>query len=153
MSRYIDNIYTIQNNPFILTPLIIEFFTKSASKPKNLLLAYLVLPLVLYETSQLSIGKSTTRSSISSFKRKKENLYGLPERVERYKDITNKCLQHAIDNNYIEINKDLSVEVLERKITSTKNLSKALKASSNLHKIFKDIDIVAIYRLLGVKTL
>lgn len=153
MNKYIDNIYKIHNNPFILTPLIIEFFTKLTSKPNNILLVYLVLPLVLHEASQISISNSNSRSSISSFKRNKENLYGLSERVERYKNITNQCLQHAIDNKYINVNEDLSIEVLDSKITSIKNLTRALKASSNLHKIFKDLDVVTVYRQLGVKAL
>ena len=33
------------------------------------------------------------------------------------------------------------------------NLNQSFKASSNLHKIFRDLDVVAIYRLLGVKEL
>ena len=153
MSKYIDSIYKIHNNPFILTPLLLEFFKKSTTRDNDILLAYLIFPLVLNEVSQNFIFSANTRSSISSFKRKKENLYGLPERIERYKDITNKCLQHAIDNKYIQINDDLSVEVLEKKITSVQSLSTALKASSNLHKIFKDLEVVAIYRSLGVKAL
>ena len=151
MSNLVDNVYKIHNNPFVLTPLIIEFFKHSKQEPKDILLAYLVLPLVLYEKSQHSLVFARSTSSTHTFTRKKENLFGLPERVERYKGITNQCLQYALDNKIIKINEDLSVEVIEKNIVSIKSLKRALKASENLHKIFRDLDVVAIYRLLGVK--
>lgn len=153
MSDLVENISKIHNNTFIFAPLIVEFFKNTEPASKNILLAYLVLPLVLHEKSQDFLFKASTRSSINTLKRSKETLYGLPERVHRYKEVTNICIQYAIDNYYIKINDDLSIEVLDSKIVTVRNLEKALKASSNLHKVFKGFDVVAIYRLLGVKEL
>jgi hypothetical protein len=53
----------------------------------------------------------------------------------------------------IKISENLIVEVLITKNNTVENLKESLKASSNLHKIFRDLDVVAIYRLLGVKEL
>lgn len=153
MSRLVDNISKIHNNPFVLTPLIIGFYNNTEPRPNDILLAYLILPLVLHEESKHSLAYAKVTSSTQSFKRKKENLYGLAGRVESYKDLTNKCIQYAIDNKYIKINKNLSVEVIKKEITTIGSLEKSLRASSNLHKVFRDLDVVSIYRLLGVKEL
>lgn len=164
MSEFVDRIYQIHNNPFVLTPLFAEFFRHIQPKPKNILLAYLVLPLVLHEDSKQWLVSAKTTSSIHTFSNKKcndkvkicnrkENLFGLQERVRLYKDLTNQCLQYAIDNQMIKINENLIVEVLKTENNVVENLKKSLKAASNLHKIFRDLDVVAIYRLLGVKEL
>jgi len=158
MSKYTENLYTIHNNIFVLTPLFIEFYSNLQVTPKNILLSYLVLPLVLYEQSQQKIKTSNSRSSIHSFlnskeKDKRENVYGLPERVEEYKAITNQCLQYALDNNWIEIDKDLRVNVIEKQSNKIPNLQDAFIASKKLCNIFQDLDVVTIYKALGVKQL
>ncbi len=153
MSKFADSIYQVHNNPFVLAPLFVEFFRYIQTTPKNILLAYLVLPLVLHEDSKQSLVRARNTSSIHTFSEKKENLFGLPDRVRLYKDLTNQCLQYAIDNQMIKINENLIVKVLTTKNKIVENLNESLKASSNLHKVFRDLDAVAIYRLLGVKEL
>ncbi|WP_135611103.1 three component ABC system middle component [Methanococcoides sp. AM1] len=153
MSKFVDSVSQIHNNPFVLSPLIVEFFKYIPPKPQNLLLAYLVLPLVLHEDSKNWLSRAKTTSSIHTLKKNKENLFGLQERVYLYQDLTNKCIQYAVDNEIIKINDDLIIEVLKTEYNTAEYLKKSLKASSNLHKVFRDLEIVAIYRLLGVKML
>jgi hypothetical protein len=158
MSKYVDSIYKINNNIFVLTPLFVVFYENLKPTPKNLLLSYLVLPLILYKTSQEKIKKSIKTSSVFTFlnskeKTKRENVYGLPKRVQEYKEITNQCILYAIDNGWLELNDDLSVTVLKNQKNSIENLDDAFKASSKLFNIFKELDSVAIYRQLGVKEL
>jgi hypothetical protein len=158
MNKYIDSVYKVHNNPFVFTPLIVAFYENLERKPKNILLAYLVLPIVLNERSKQTLQTARSTSSIHTFidskdKSKRENVFGLPERIQNYKEITNQCIQHAIDNQWISLNEDLSIEFLKKIDNKVENLNQSFKASSNLHKIFKDLDVVAIYRLLGVKEL
>lgn len=163
MSKYIDSIYKVNNNTFALTPIIVEFYKKLEQTNKNVLLSYLVLPLVLNRKSKEALLSTTTRSSIYSFVSNKqknkeniknvENIFGLPSRMNEYKELTNSCLQYAIDNNWISINANLSVNVLTTSIICSTDLKESHKAASNLHKIFKDLDVVTIYRLLGIKKL
>ena len=153
MSKLLGSIYQIHNNPFVLSPLFVEVFRHIQPMPKNILLAYLVLPLVLHEDSKQSLVRARTTSSIHSFSKKKENLFGLQERICLYKDLTNQCIQYAIDNQMMKIGDNLIVEVLIKENNTVENLKKSLNAASNLHKIFRDLDVVAIYRLLGVKEL
>lgn len=158
MNKFIDSVYKIHNNPFVFTPLIVAFYENLEQKQKNILLAYLVLPLVLNERSKQTLQTVRTTSNIHTFmdskdKSKRENIFGLPERIKNYKEITNQCIQHAIDNQWIKVNNDLSIEFLKKVDDKVENLNQSFKASSNLHKIFRDLDVVTIYRLLGVKEL
>lgn len=158
MSKYIDSIYKIYNNPFVLTPLIVSFYEKLEKTPKNILLAYLVLPLVLNSQSKNSLQNVNVKSSIHTFidnrdKSKRANIFGLPDRLYGFREITNQCLQHAIDNHWLKVNDDLSIEFIKQVSNNVENLKQSYKASLNLHKIFKDLDVVTIYRLLGLKKL
>lgn len=158
MSKYVDSIYKVHNNIFVLTPLFVVFYQNLKPTPKNFLLSYLVLPLVLYKTSQETIRKSNIRSSVFTFlnskdKDKRANVYGLSKRVQEYKEITNQCMLYAIENKWLKVNDDLSVAVLEEQANSISDLNNAYKASSKLCNVFQDLDVVAIYRLLGVKEL
>ena len=47
MSKFVENISTLQNNIFILTPLLVSFYKNLKPMDKNILLAYFVFPLVL----------------------------------------------------------------------------------------------------------
>ncbi len=158
MSKYVDSIYKVNNNIFVLTPLFVVFYQNLKSTPKNFLLSYLVLPLVLYKTSQETIRKSNIKSSVFTFlnskdKDKRANVYGLSKRVQEYKEVTNQCMLYAIENKWLKVNDDLSVAVLEEQANSISDLNNAYKASSKLCNVFQDLDVVAIYRLLGVKEL
>ncbi len=153
MSKVVEHTHCIYNNPFIFTPLIIAFYKNYRGKEKDVLLSYLILPLVLYEFSRKSLKNANVTSSLRTFKRKNENLYGLPQRVESYKEKTNKCLQYAIDNKLIKIDNNLTVDVLDPKIICEPSLKDAFKAASNIFKVLRDLDVVAIYRLLGVNKL
>ena len=153
MSKFVDHIFTIHNNPFILFPLVCEFFKNCPPKSNNLLMAYLVLPLVLNEQCRATLIKVNIRSSILSFAGKKENIFGLPERVETYKNLTNQCILHSKNMGVIDINDDLSVVIVGDIPKIGSDFSDHLKASKNIHKILKELDVVTIYRLLGVKAL
>lgn len=158
MSKYVDSIYKINNNIFVLAPLFVVFYKNLKPTPKNLLLSYLVLPLILYKTSQQKIKSSNSRSSIFSFlnskeKTKRENVYGLPKRVQEYKEISNQCILYAINNGWLKLNEDLSITVLKEQKNNIHNLDDAFKASSKLCNVFQELDVIAIYRQLGVKGL
>lgn len=153
MSKAINHIYKLYNNPFIFTPVIIGFYNKYHSQDKDLLLAYLILPLVLHDETKNWLKKARSSSSLSSFGRKKENYYGLPYRLAEYKHLTNQCLQYAQDNKFISIQEDLSVKILNSELHCLGQLKDSLKASENFVKVIKNLDVIAIYRLLGVKSL
>ena len=97
MSELIENISTLQNNTFILTPLLVSFYKNLKPTKKNILLAYFVFPLVLNKDFIEKIQRITTSSSLSRIIKDKDIMAGFEERFYYYKEQTNKCLQYAID--------------------------------------------------------
>lgn len=153
MIKIVKHTYTIYNNPFLLTPLFVEFYKVYEGQEKDFLLAYLILPLVLHENTRATLKNARSSSSIHTFTKKKDNLYGLPQRVQEYKELTNKCMQNAIDNKFLSIDEELRIRVVNDKNDYEPSLKEAIKASANIIKIVKKFDIVAVFRLLGLKTL
>lgn len=153
MIKSIKHVHKVYNNPFLLTPLILSFYKNYSGQPKDILLSYLILPLILHDSSRVWLKSATTRSSLTTFGRNRENYYGLPERIEEYKNITNKCIQYAIDKKVIIINNEMQVSLLQSEIEIPTFLGDSVKAAENIYKIFKNLDIASIYRSLGVKQL
>ena len=77
----------------------------------------------------------------------------MPKRVQDYKEITDQCILYAIKNKWLKLNDDLSVAFLKEQQNSISSLNSAFKASSKLCNIFKNLDVVSIYKQLGVKEL
>ena len=90
MSKFIENISTLQNNTFALTPLLVSFYKNLKPTDKNILLAYFVLPLVLNNVFLEKIQKITTASNLSRITRDKDIMAGFEERFDYYKEQTNK---------------------------------------------------------------
>ena len=153
MSKFIENISTLQNNTFILTPLLVSFYKNLKPTDKNILLAYFVLPLVLNNEFLEKIQKITTASSLSRITRDKDIMAGFEERFYFYKEQTNKCLQYAIDCKYIEIDKNLAVNVInECKTLTDPCMNKSINLSSQLYKIFTK-NVINTYYAFGIKAL
>ncbi len=152
MSKLVQHTYKLYNNPFVLTQVLLSFYKNCKVSPNNFLLAYLVLPLTLYPPSQAVLQRVQSRSRISKITENKEAIMGLPDRIAEYKQITNLCIQHSIDNKLIRIS-DMQIEVNENVAYSSPNLQAAIKAANNLSKIFNSYDVVSIYKLLGIKKL
>lgn len=153
MSRFVDNVFTLQNNVFALTPLLISFYKNLKCRKKNILLSYFVFPLVLNRECIEKIKRLKTNSQLRRITRDKDIMAGFEERFVFYKDITNKCLQYALDCKYIEIDNDLTVRVITNdSMYSDPFLSESLILTSNLYKIFNQ-DVINTYYSFGIKRL
>lgn len=153
MSRLVDNIFTLQNNVFALTPLLISFYKNLQSREKDMLLAYFVFPLVLNQECIENIKQLNCHSQLSRITRDKDIMAGFEERFEFYKNITNRCLQYALDCGYIEIDKNLTVHVISNEQMFTDPiLTNSLKLSSILYRVFTR-NVINIYYSFGIKKL
>ena len=78
---------------------------------------------------------------------------GFQNRFKQFQQITNDCLQYALDCKYIEINENLSIKVTNRDILYTdKSFNDAINLASKLPKIFTQ-DIINTYYIFGIKGL
>ena len=153
MSKFIENISTLQNNTFALTPLLVSFYKNLKPTDKNILLAYFVLPLVLNNEFLEKIQKITTASNLSRITKNKDIMAGFEERFCFYKEQTNKCMQYAIDCKYIEVNNNLAVTVInDSNMFTDSRLEKSLVLSSQLYKIFTK-NVINTYYAFGIKAL
>lgn len=153
MSKFIENISTLQNSTFILTPLLVSFYKNLKPTDKNILLAYFVLPLVLNNEFLEKIQKITTASNLSRITKDKDIMAGFEERFYFYKEQTNKCLQYAIDCKYIEVDKNLTVTVInDSNILTDSRYKKNINISSQLYKIFTK-NVINTYYAFGIKSL
>lgn len=150
MSKLIENISTLQSNIFILTPILVSFYRNLQPKDKNILLAYFVFPLVLNSDFLEKITTVSRASRLSRITNDKEIMAGFEERFEYFKDITNHCLQYALECGYIKINDDLSVTVLvDTNLQTDCRLSKSINLASQLHKIFTR-NVINTYYAFGI---
>lgn len=152
MSKAIDNIYTILNNPFKLMELIVDFYFYYENQDNDMLLSYLILPLILNEDSRKKLKNLHDYSNLVSLIKDTNSIIGLELMIDEYKDVTNKCIQIAISNGYLELKKNRSLsrtsKILENSFYNNSEMSKATKKFA---KILKSNDIISIYRMLGVK--
>ena len=154
MSEIINNTHTLFSNTFILTPIILSFYEGYCGQKKDVLLAYLILPLLLHEKSRCNIFNARKSSRITKVTSDKDSIAGLPLRVEEYKQITNQCLQYAIDCKMIHVNEYMQVEVSDVYNPSPIGfLNEHHRAAKKLNNIFNTHDVVTIYKLLGIKKL
>lgn len=150
MSKLIENISTLQSNIFILTPILVSFYRNLQPKDKNILLAYFVFPLVLNSDFLEKITTVSRASRLSRITNDKKIMAGFEERFEYFKDITNHCLQYALECGYIKINDDLSVTVLvDNNLQTDCRLSKSINLASQLHKIFTR-NVINTYYAFGI---
>ena len=153
MSKFIENISTLQNNTFILTPLLVSFYKNLKPTDKNILFAYFVLPLVLNNEFKRKIQRITAASNLSRITKDKDIMAGFEERFYFYKEQTNKCLQYAIDCKYIEVDKNLAVTVInDSNVLTDSRLNKSINLSSQLSKIFTK-NVINTYYACGIKAL
>lgn len=155
MSKSVDSYYTLYNNPFLLSCIIVQFYKHYNSKQSNdLLLSYLILPLTLYESSKLALQRANKQRSIRTFVKDSKRLFGLADRLNEYKKMTNLAIQYAIDQGFLHIDKTLSVTIdPENKPVLYNGLKSYLKAAENLAKMLNETELVAVYRQFGIKKL
>lgn len=154
MIKRIEYLYTLYNNIFAYTPLLHSFYEEYIGQDKDILLSYLILPLVLNETSRNKLVKLTVRSSLFTFCKYEECIIGLPERIKQYKAVTNDCIQYGVDSGLFTVSDSLHIEV--SKLENSENFivdNDKIKASKKIAMILKSFDIPTIYRNLGVAEL
>ena len=149
----IHHYVTFARSPLLLAPVIESFFQSLPQKTNNILLGYLVLPIVLYPPSRSFLQSANSRSTIRSFCDTRSRLAGLPQRVLELRSTSSLAMQNSIDCMHLILRSDLSLKY----VTSHKDLEGSMvneiKAAKRLAILLESCDIPAAYRLLGVKNL
>lgn len=147
-----DHLYTLHRTPFVLAPVIQSFYQHWEPIEKDILLSYLILPLVTYKPMHAFLHRARKDSSVRTMAADMERLIGLALRVEEFKPITNAALLILGAENSLEVTSDLSVRTLQKPRSA--NADKALlKYGQKLAMVLSGENVVSIYRMLGLKSL
>jgi hypothetical protein len=154
MSKAIQYLGTLYNNPFIFGHTLHSFYKALSKKDNGVLLSYLVMPLTLYPLSQkYLIQRRKPNSCLRILAKEHNRIFGLQERIQEYREITNTTLQYAINIGTLKINEYMSVEVLSEWPDCLTSPPNAGKASERLGEFMANFDVPTTYRMLGVKEL
>lgn len=148
----IDHLFTLQRTPFALAPVIHQFFEFSDAKEREVLLSYLVLPMVLYPPMRTFLMGARATSSLRTMCKEQSRLVGLAARVQDFKPLTNAALLILSAERSIEVADNLSVKSIG-KVRAENAKKEFLQAGRNLATVFAGEDVVSIYRTLGLKSL
>ncbi|ELQ00517.1 three component ABC system middle component [Pseudomonas syringae] len=147
-----DHIYTLRRTPFALAPIIHSFYDHWDPTEKDILLSYLVLPLVTYKPLHQFLHYAGKSSSIRTLMQDPKRILGLESRIEEYKPITNASLLILTSEQSFKINEDMSVAP-QGKIRAKNADAQLLKYARKLSVVFMGENVVSVYRLLGLKSL
>lgn len=147
-----DHIYTLRRTPFALAPIIHSFYDHWDPIEKDILLSYLVLPLVTYKPMHRFLHYAGKNSSLRTLMQEPSRVLGLEARIEEYKPITNASLLILTSEKSVKINDDMSVEP-QGKIREENADAQLIKYARKLAIVFNGENVVSVYRSLGMKSL
>lgn len=154
MSKVIQYLNTLYSNPFIFGQVLHTFYSALSEKDNSVLLSYLMFPLTLYPNSQMYLTQKRNKNSCLRILAKEHSrIYGIQERIQEYRSITNTTLQYAIDIGTLKINECMSVEILSEWPSGSISPPNANKAAERLGEFMGAYDVPTIYRMIGVRKL
>lgn len=153
MEQAYNDILTIRNNAFTLTPILVSFYSECKQREDNLFLALVVLPLLFneewVEKKQVIRVDSRLQTWVID---NKFRIEGLPSRIDYFQDITIKCLQYAIDMKWLTIDGTTVTYNQDNVVWSNSKFYKEqIDNAKNLNKLFKDMSVADILTILGIK--
>ncbi|TNV14011.1 hypothetical protein FH968_21080 [Buttiauxella sp. B2] len=147
-----DYIYTLRRTPFALAPIIHSFYDHWNPTEKDILLSYLVLPLVTYKPMHKFLHYAGKNSSLRTLMQEPSRVLGLEARIEEYRPITNASLLILTSEKSVKVNDDMSVEP-QGKIREENANAQLIKYARKLAIVFNGENVVSVYRSLGLKSL
>lgn len=150
MTNAIDHIDVFNRNAYILTPILEKFYEFTQSRERNILLSYLVFAIILSPNVRSKLVFANKNSSIHSVFSDKTILAGIQERVDLYKNITNKCLLLAFQVNSFRLTSN-NITYMASNSDASRCSQETLRATKNLAILLDSYEIVDSYRMLGIK--
>lgn len=153
MEQAYNDILTIRNNVFTLTPILVSFYSECKQREDNLFLALVVLPLLFneewVEKKQVIRVDSRLQTWVID---NKFRIEGLPSRIDYFQEITIKCLLYAIDMKWLTIDGTTVTFKQDNAVWSKSRFYREqIDNAKNLNKLFKDMSVADILTILGVK--
>lgn len=147
------DLQSIKFNAFSLAPLILSFFKECQVSNDNVLLAYLVLPLIYSEKWSSLNYRINTNSNIGNWiVQDKMPVNGLNERMYFFQDFTTTILQYCFDRKWAVLDSYNNVRV-QNVQEWDKPTDATLKYASKINNLFQGMSVAQIYSSLGIDKL
>jgi hypothetical protein len=154
MSDPIVHLYVLHNNPFLFATTMHGFYESLGSRPRSILLAFLVLPIVLDTRNRTFLEKARSTSNLRTMLARQELLRAVPQRAQDYREVTTATLKYLFSNRLLEFEGDVVIPTLSpSQLIDPVAPDGAVVAARKLAEFFQPFDVPTIYRLLGVMQL
>ncbi len=152
MANAIRQLGVLHHSPYLLAPLYQEFYAQLEKQPKNILLSYLLLPMLFHHETASKLQR-LSQSSLNTKFNDPLILKGLEKRVQDFKELTNTCMLILKEQNVVQIHSDLSVNFEAKSLPSEHCKKQQLTAAKNLATLMNPFLVKDCYRILGIKKL
>lgn len=147
------DLQSIKYNAFSLAPLLLSFFKECQVSNDNVLLAYLVLPLIYSEKWSCMNYRINSNSDIRNWiVQDKMPTNGLTERMYFFRDFTTTVLQYCFDRKWAVLDSNNNVKVRNIKEWD-KPTDTTVKYASKINNLFHGMSVAQIYSSLGIDKL
>ena len=151
MSNIISEVVKIQYNSFTMAPALLSYFENCQVKKDNILLLYLLFPVVLNRDWIDGAPRVQKRSRLEGWvKDNKIQVEGLPERISIFQHLSETTLQFCIDMEYVAVNEMNNVVV---KCNPYRNRGRFTESAIRLTKLIGNNSPSKVYATLGIKEL
>lgn len=147
------DLQSIKFNAFSLAPLILSFFKDCRVSNDNVLLAYIVLPLIYSEKWSSLNYRINTNSNIENWiVQDKMPINGLIDRMYFFMDFTTTILQYCFDRKWavLDSNNNVMVQNVQE---WDKPTDVTVKYASKINNLFQGMSVAQIYSSLGIDKL
>lgn len=147
------DLQTIKFNAFSLAPLVLSFFKDCTVSKDNVLLAYLILPMIYSEKwRNLDYGIRTDSDIRNWIMKDKVPTNGLVERLVFFQEFTTTILQYCFDKKWASL--DENNNIIVQNILEWNDPSNAtMKYVSKINNLFHGMTVAQIYSSLGIDKL
>lgn len=151
MSNIISEVVKVRFNSFTLAPVVLSYYENCQVKRDNVLLLYLLFPVVLNSDWIGGSPRAQRRSRLETWvKENKIHVEGLPERIATFQRLSETTLQYCIDMEYATLDDKNNVVV---KTNPYKSRSRYTDSAVRLTRLIGSSSPAKVYATFGIREL
>jgi hypothetical protein len=151
MSNIISEVVKIKFNSFNLAPAMLSYFENCQVKQDNVLLLYLLFPVVLNRDWIGGSPRAQKRSRLETWvKENRIHVEGLPERITTFQRLSETTLQYCIDMEYAKVDGKNNVVVTNNPF---KNKGRYTDSAIRLTRLIGSSTPAKVYATFGIREL
>ena len=130
---------------------MLSYYENCQVKNNNILLLYLLFPIVLNRDWIMGAPRVQKRSRLETWVRdNKIHVEGLPERITTFQRLSETTLQYCVDMDYVKIDDNNNVVVKNNPYNGKERF---VASAIRLTKLFGNATPAKVYATLGIKEL